>query len=75
VERTASEDDARVAYAALTAEGLGALRRARRTHHAVVRERFTDVLDETELRALARIWRKLGTTDAALDEALAALPD
>jgi DNA-binding MarR family transcriptional regulator len=75
IARQPGDDDARVTYATLTPAGLAALRRARRTHHAVVRSRFHDRLREPDLRTLARIWRRLGTIDPALDEALARLPE
>lgn len=73
--RTPSAEDRRGALAALTDAGLAALREARVTHHALVRERFVDRLEKSDLEALARIWRTLGTVDPALDEALASLGD
>jgi DNA-binding MarR family transcriptional regulator len=75
VSRGAAAEDGRGAVATLTKDGLAALRRARRTHHAVVRERFVDRLSEQDLRRLAATWRALGTVDPALDEALASLPE
>jgi len=74
IAREPSPDDARSQIATLTPSGVRALRAARRTHHAVVRERVLDRLEEDDLRALARIWRTLGTVDPTLDEALETLP-
>ena len=75
IERRADDADARAALALLTSSGLAALRRARRTHHAVIREGFLGRLREPDLRTLARIWRRAGTTDPGLDEALSTMRD
>ena len=76
LQRGADPDDARATQVALTRDGLAALRSARRTHHAVVRELFLDRLPDRDLGALARIWERAGTRDPMLDEALESLqPD
>jgi DNA-binding MarR family transcriptional regulator len=58
VSREPDPEDGRAALAALTREGLGALRRAQRVHHATVRELYLGRLDEREQRQLARLFEK-----------------
>jgi DNA-binding MarR family transcriptional regulator len=53
VQRRPDLDDARVALACLTEEGLRQLRRAARTHLRGIREHFTGRLGETQLRNVA----------------------
>ncbi|HEV8572522.1 MAG TPA: MarR family transcriptional regulator [Actinomycetota bacterium] len=53
VERRTDPEDARVALASLTEEGLGQLRKAARTHLRGIREHFTGLLSETQLRNVA----------------------
>jgi DNA-binding MarR family transcriptional regulator len=53
VQRRPDPDDARVALARLTEEGLRQLRRAARTHLRGIREHFTGRLGETQLRNVA----------------------
>jgi DNA-binding MarR family transcriptional regulator len=53
VQRRPDPDDARVALACLTEEGLRQLRRAARTHLRGIREHFTGRLGETQLRNVA----------------------
>ena len=53
VERKADPGDARVALASLTTEGTRSLQRAARTHLRGIREHFTSLLSETQLRAVA----------------------
>lgn len=53
VQRRPHPDDARVALARLTEDGLRELRRAARTHLRGIREHFTGRLSETQLRNVA----------------------
>src|SRR5919108_4109935 len=53
VERQADPQDARVALASLTDEGMSLLRRAARTHLRGIRKHFTGRLTETQLRNVA----------------------
>ena len=61
VVREECEDDARGFFAVLTDQGLRALREARPTHHAGVRERFLSRLPKSELPRLARAWERINT--------------
>ncbi len=58
VRREPDPDDGRAALAQLTHEGLAALRRAQRIHHATVRELYLGRLSEQEQRRLARLLEK-----------------
>jgi DNA-binding MarR family transcriptional regulator len=60
VVRTASDSDGRGLYAEITAEGLAALRGARRTHLAGVRREFLDRLSGGDQRRLGEIWARFG---------------
>jgi DNA-binding MarR family transcriptional regulator len=53
VQRRTDPEDARVALASLTDEGLRHLRRAARTHLQGIREHFTGWLSERQLRSVA----------------------
>ncbi len=53
VERQADLQDARVALASLTDEGMRLLRSAARTHLRGIREHFTGALTEAQLRNIA----------------------
>jgi DNA-binding MarR family transcriptional regulator len=59
IERRECTDDARGAFAVLTDAGEAALREARGTHLAGVRERFLRRFDENELRRLGDVWRRV----------------
>lgn len=66
VERVRAGDDARSAYATLTARGRHRLRKATVTHLAAVRRHFLDELSRDERRLLADIWtRTLGNLSAS----------
>jgi DNA-binding MarR family transcriptional regulator len=70
VERQPCEDDGRGFYAVLTEKGREKLHAARPYHLAGVRRHFLEVLDPSELDALARIWERLAVQrpDRDLDE-------
>jgi DNA-binding MarR family transcriptional regulator len=59
IERKDCENDARGAFAVITAEGRRRLNEARATHRAGVRERFLDRLSERDQRQLAKVWSRL----------------
>jgi DNA-binding MarR family transcriptional regulator len=59
IERQECKNDARGAFAVITAEGRRRLNEARATHRAGVRERFLDRLSERDQRALAKVWSRL----------------
>jgi DNA-binding MarR family transcriptional regulator len=59
IERRRSAVDGRGFTAVLTREGRALIRRARRRHHADLRELFFGRLDDDQLRALADIWTRL----------------
>ncbi|MFI0372992.1 MarR family winged helix-turn-helix transcriptional regulator [Actinomadura sp. 1N219] len=59
IERRRSALDGRGFDATLTAEGRALIRRARRRHHADLRELFFDRLDDDRLRTLAETWAVL----------------
>jgi DNA-binding MarR family transcriptional regulator len=59
LERSAAEDDARGAYAKLTAEGRTKLDAARRTHLEGVRRFFLAYVDAEEQRRLGELWERI----------------
>jgi DNA-binding MarR family transcriptional regulator len=59
VERRPCEDDRRGLWAQITPAGLGALREARETHLAGVRDRFLSRFDAEELRELGGFWERV----------------
>jgi DNA-binding MarR family transcriptional regulator len=59
IERKDCENDARGAFAVITAEGRRRLNEARATHRAGVRERFLDRLSERDQRQLSKVWSRL----------------
>ena len=58
VHRAPDPADGRASFAALTKDGLKALRRAQVVHHAVVRELYVGRLEPHELKELARLFEK-----------------
>jgi DNA-binding MarR family transcriptional regulator len=58
VRRESDPEDGRAALAAMTRDGLAALRRAQLVHHATVREIYLGRLTEREQRQLARLFEK-----------------
>ncbi|UPK77063.1 MarR family transcriptional regulator [Nocardioidaceae bacterium SCSIO 66511] len=60
IERRRSLDDGRGSNAVLTKDGRALLRKAWRQQHADLRRLFFDRLDDDDLRALVRIWTRLG---------------
>jgi DNA-binding MarR family transcriptional regulator len=60
VRREPLAEDARGAYAVLTADGAEAFRAAQRSHHDNIRELFLSRLDDARLRALAFAWEDFG---------------
>jgi len=56
ITRTRDEQDRRVVHAALTPEGLSALRAANQAHLARIRELFLDRLSDEQLQQLRSIW-------------------
>jgi DNA-binding MarR family transcriptional regulator len=59
LERRECTEDARGAFAVLTAQGEGVLAEARRTHLAGVRQRFLERFEEDELRRFGELWRRV----------------
>jgi len=59
LEREACDDDARGAFAVLTAEGGARVAAARRTHLAGIRRRFLERLSGEEQEALGAIWERV----------------
>lgn len=59
LEREACDDDARGAFAVLTADGEARVTAARRTHLAGVRARFLARLSEQEQEALGALWDRV----------------
>jgi DNA-binding MarR family transcriptional regulator len=58
LRRDQDPSDGRASFATLTDDGVAALRRAQRSHHAVVRELYLDRLSEDELGALGALFEK-----------------
>ena len=65
VERQNDSSDARSFRTVLTDKGLQRLDDARTTHNAIIRDHFTDRLNEGELRELGAIWRKVLASNTA----------
>ncbi|TMR06635.1 MarR family transcriptional regulator [Actinomadura soli] len=59
IERRRSAADGRGFDATLTGSGRALIRRARRRHHADLRELFFNRLDDDHLRSLAEVWARL----------------
>jgi DNA-binding MarR family transcriptional regulator len=59
IEREPCPDDARGAYAVLTAAGRDMLKKARPTHLEGVRRRFLDHFGEDERSELSEFWERL----------------
>jgi DNA-binding MarR family transcriptional regulator len=59
VERRPCDDDRRGLWAEITPAGVSALREARGTHLAGVRDRFLCSFDEEELRTLGLFWERI----------------
>jgi DNA-binding MarR family transcriptional regulator len=60
LRRAAADSDGRGLYAQITADGLAALRAARRTHLAGVHREFLARLSAADERRLGEIWARLG---------------
>jgi DNA-binding MarR family transcriptional regulator len=58
VRRDEDPGDRRSSFAVLTDEGLAALRRAQKVHHATVRELYLGQLSEKEQQQLSRLFEK-----------------
>ena len=58
VSREQDPSDGRAFFASLTPDGLAALRRAQRSHHATVRELYLGRLDEDDLARLGGLFEK-----------------
>lgn len=58
LRREPDPTDGRAAFAALTRQGLEALRRAQVSHHATVRELYLSRLSAREVERLARLYEK-----------------
>ena len=59
IERAECKNDARGAFAAITARGRERLAEARATHRAGVHDRFLDRLGEREQAQLAKVWSRV----------------
>jgi DNA-binding MarR family transcriptional regulator len=69
VERVACESDARVSYAQLTADGLGKLRAASKTHVEGIRGLFGEHFTVGELESLSDLLGRLPVEAAGDDDA------
>jgi DNA-binding MarR family transcriptional regulator len=66
VEKASCASDARVTYAALTAEGRKRFEQASRAHVAAIRKLFEELYDDEELTTLARLLGRLpGAADVS----------
>jgi DNA-binding MarR family transcriptional regulator len=59
IRREPHPDDARAVFATLTPHGRQLVNRARRGHHALLRQAFGGALNDRDITDLARIMRKL----------------
>ena len=55
IRREPDPQDARSTFAAITPRGRAIMRKARRTHHHLLQERFGDALDDGDVADLTRI--------------------
>ncbi|MGH2914407.1 MAG: MarR family winged helix-turn-helix transcriptional regulator [Solirubrobacteraceae bacterium] len=65
IEREPCPDDARAVEAQLTPAGRELLRDAQRSHQALVRRMFFDLLDDAELDVLAAVFERMSPRAAA----------
>jgi DNA-binding MarR family transcriptional regulator len=63
VRREPDPQDARSTFAAITPRGRALVKKARRTHHELLQQRFGDALDDGDVADLTRIMERL---DASL---------
>ncbi len=59
IRREPDPQDARSTFAAITPRGRALVRKARRTHHELLQQRFGDALDDRDVADLTRIMARL----------------
>jgi DNA-binding MarR family transcriptional regulator len=60
IRREPDPQDARSTFAVITARGRALIKKARRTHHELLQERFGDALDDRDVADLTRICERIG---------------
>ena len=62
IRRESDPEDARSTFAVITPRGRALVKKARRTHHGVLQQRFGDALDDADIADLTRIMGRLGAS-------------
>jgi len=62
IRREPDPEDARSTFAAITPRGRALLRKARRTHHELLQQRFGDALDDGDVADLTRIMGRIAAS-------------
>jgi DNA-binding MarR family transcriptional regulator len=62
IRREADPADARAAFATITPEGRELVKKARRSHHALLRRTIGEALDERDVTDLERIMDRIGAS-------------
>ena len=62
IRREPDPRDARATFAAMTPRGRALVRKARRSHHELLQQRFGDALDDRDVADLTRIVGRIGAS-------------
>ena len=62
IRREPDPQDARATFAVITPRGRALMRKARRTHHELLQEKFGDALDEGDVADLTRIMGRIAAS-------------
>lgn len=62
IRREPDPRDARSTFAAITPRGRALVKKARRSHHELLQQRFGDALDDGDIADLTRIMGRIGTS-------------
>ena len=62
IRRDPDPDDARSTFAAITPKGRSLVKKARRSHHALLQQTFGDALSDRDVADLTRIMGRIGAS-------------
>ena len=65
IRRSPDPNDARSTFATITPEGRSLVRKARKSHHQLLQQRFGDVLDDRDVADLSRIMGRIGAAHSS----------
>ncbi len=65
IRRNPDPNDARSTFATITPEGRSLVRKARKSHHQLLQQRFGDVLDDRDVADLSRIMGRISASLAS----------